>query len=415
VSLLSGFYPALILSGYKPVIVLKNVAFANTTRSRRVWIRKTLTVSQFVIAQFFIIATLIVGKQIRFTLNKDLGFKKDAIINFSAPFNYDNPDNKQFVLQQKLKVIPGIKQISLAGPPPASNSRNISTMKFNKDGKEIETSVEVKRADTGYFNLYQMKLVAGRNLQQSDTVREYVTNVAYTKFLGYKNPADIIGKSIGHGEGKVPVVGVLADINTRSLHETIQPLIYACEARMHTTFHIALPTGKENTDIWKTTIGKIEKAWKEVYPEEEFTYTFFDKSIEQFYKKEQQTAGLLNWCMGLTIFISCLGLLGLALYTTTQRTKEIGVRKVLGASVTQIVSLLSKDFVQLVLLAFIIAAPIAWWAMHKWLEDFAYRTNISWWIFGLSGMAMFMIALLTLSIQTIKSAIANPVKSLRTE
>jgi hypothetical protein len=368
-----------------------------------------------VIAQFFIIATLIVGKQIRFTLNKDLGFRKDAIINFHVPFNNDRSENKQFVLQQKLQAVPGIKQISLAGPPPASSSLSITTIKFNKDGKEIETSVQLKQADTSYFNLYQMKLVAGRNLQQSDTAREYIANVAYTKFLGYKHPADIIGKTVDRGDGKIPIVGVLADVNTRSLHETIQPLVYTCQAKQHTTFHIALPRGENNTDSWKATISKIQAAWKEVYPEEEFTYTFFDKSIEKFYKKEQEIASLLNWCMGLTIFISCLGLLGLAIYTTTQRTKEIGVRKVLGASVTQIVSLLSKDFVQLVLIAFVIAAPVAWWAMHKWLQDFAYRTNISWWIFGLSGTAMVIVALVTLSFQTVRSATANPVKSLRTE
>ncbi len=170
-----------------------------------------------------------------------------------------------------------------------------------------------------------------------------------------------------------------------------------------------------NTDSWKATIAGIETAWKEVYPEEEFKYEFFDESIAKFYKKEQQTASLLNWSAGLAIFISCLGLLGLVIYTTTQRTKEIGVRKVLGASATQIVSLLSKDFIQLVIVGFAIAAPLAWWAMHRWLEDFAYRTNISWWVFALSGILMALIALLILSIHTIRAALSNPVKSLRTE
>src|SRR4030095_173152 len=174
VSILSGFYPALILSGYKPALVLKNLAGANTTQSRRVWIRKTLTVTQFVIAQFFIIATMVVGKQIRFSINKDMGFKKDAIITFRVPYNYQHPDDTQFILQQKLKSVPGIQKLSLAGPPPANLGVNISTMKFNKNGKEVESSVEVKEADTAYFDLYRMKLIAGRNLQQSDTLKEYV-------------------------------------------------------------------------------------------------------------------------------------------------------------------------------------------------------------------------------------------------
>jgi len=416
VSVLSGFYPALVLSGYQPVLVLKNLAFANAAQSRKVWIRKTLTISQFVIAQFFIIATVVVGKQIRYSLNKDMGFKKDAIIYFNAPYNYQHPDSKQFVLQEKLKSIPGIQKMSLGGLPPAHNGVNISTVKaIDKSGKEVESSVEMKLADTNYFALYNLKLVAGRNLRQSDTLKEYVINQNYARLLGYQNPADIIGHTLNRGSSKVPIVGVFADIHTKSLHTPIQPLAFSSEAKHQYTFHIALPPNGANTDGWKKTIAAIGNAWREVYPEEEFTYEFVDESISKFYKKEQDTANLLNWSTGLAIFISCLGLLGLVIYTTTQRTKEIGVRKVLGASVAQIVSLLSKDFVQLVLIAFVIAAPVAWWAMHKWLEDFAYRTSISWWIFGLSGAAMIVAAFLTLSIQTIKAAMASPMKSLRTE
>ncbi len=159
----------------------------------------------------------------------------------------------------------------------------------------------------------------------------------------------------------------------------------------------------------------MEKDWKDIYPDFDFNYSFFDKTIERFYESERNISRLLVWATGLAIFISCLGMLGLVIYTTTQRTKEIGVRKVLGASVAQIVSLLSKDFMQLVILAFIIAAPLAWWALNKWLEDFAYRTSVSWWVFAGGGLIMLMIALFTLSIQTVRSAIANPVKSLRTE
>lgn len=416
VSLLAGFYPAMILSGYRPVLVLKNIAYANTAQSRKAWIRKTLTITQFVIAQFFIIATMVVGKQIRFSLNKDMGFKKDAIINFYAPYNRQHPDNKQFVLQQKLKAIPGIQKLSLAGPPPASSGVDISTMKgISKNGKDVETSVEMKQADTNYFDLYKMKLLAGRSLQQSDTVKEFVINETYARFLGYKNLAGIIGQTLEHDGKKVPIVGVMADIHTKSLHKAIQPLAYSSENHSHPTFHVALMPGGENTDNWKKTIAAIGAAWKEVYPDEDFDYQFFDQSIAKFYKKEQDTAGLLNWCTGLAVFISCLGLLGLVIYTTTHRTKEIGVRKVLGASVTQIVTLLSKDFMILVLLAFVIAAPLAWWGMNKWLEDFAYRTTFNWWIFALSGSSMLVVALLTLSIQTIRSAVVNPVKSLRTE
>ena len=416
VSILSGFYPALVLSGYKPALVLKNLSHANSAQTRKVWIRKTLTVTQFVIAQFFIIATVVVGKQIRFSLSQDMGFKKDAIITFKTPYDYQHPDNKQFVLQQKLRSIPGIQMMSLAGPPPAYQGYNISTMKMiGKNGKEIESSVEVKQADTNYFGLYKMKLLAGRNVQQSDTTKEYVINETYARILGYNDPSAIIGQMLNRGDRKIPIVGVLADIHTKSLHSPIQPLAFASEAKEHYIFHIALPPNAENTDSWKKTIAGIGNAWKEIYPDEEFTYEFLDESIAKFYKKEQDTANLLNWSTGLAIFISCLGLLGLVIFTTTQRMKEIGVRKVLGASVSQIVSLLSRDFLGLVLLAFIIAAPLAWWAMNKWLQDFAYRTTFSWWIFAASGALMLIIALLTISIQTVRSAVANPVRSLRTE
>jgi ABC-type antimicrobial peptide transport system permease subunit len=405
----------MVLSGYKPISVLKNFAYANTAQSRRAWIRKILTVSQFMIAQFFIIATLVVGKQIRFSLNKDMGFNKEAIINFNVPFNFQAPDNKQFVLQEKLKTIPGIQRLSLGGAPPAYQGYNVSTMKFNNDGKQTETSVEVKQADTAYFALYKMKLDAGRNLQQSDTLKEFVINETYARSLGYKDPSAIVGQMLEKSGMKIPIVGVLADFHTKSLHSPIQPLAFSCEAKQHTTFHVALAPKGSDTNGWKTTIAKIETAWKQVYPDEEFHYDFLDQSIARFYKRELDVSNLLNWSTGLTVFISCLGLLGLVIYTTTQRTKEIGVRKVLGASVGQIVSLLSKDFVVLVMGGFALAAPLAWWAMNKWLADFAYRTSISWWIFAITGITMIVMALLTLSIQTIRSAVANPAKSLRTE
>jgi len=411
VSICAGFYPAILLSSFRPVMVLKNLAYSNTSSSRRALVRKVLTVSQFVIAQFFIIATIMVGKQIQYTLNKDLGFRKDAIIFFTAPLNYDNPDGKRFALQEKLKSIPGIQAISLAGMPPASGSTTIQTMKFNKDGKEIETSVEIKNADTNYIRLYNIKLLAGRNLQQSDTTKEYVVNEAYARFLGFQRPADIVGKSI---EGKAPIVGVVANVYTKSLHQVINPVAFTSAARYHSTFHIALPPMNTNNE-WKNTISKIHGAWSEVYPEEDFNYSFVDESIAKFYEKEQNTERLLNWCTCLSILISCLGLLGLVIFTTNNRIKEIGVRKVLGATVTQIVSLISKDFMQLVILAFVITVPLAWMAMHNWLQDFAYRTSMSWWVFVISGGLMFLIALLVLSIQIIRAAQLNPVKSLRTE
>ncbi|MEI9908192.1 MAG: FtsX-like permease family protein [Bacteroidota bacterium] len=415
VTLLSGFYPALVLSKFKPAQVIKNQSQVYSGKTRKALLRRSLTISQFVIAQFFIIATILVSKQIQYAINKDMGFRKDAIINFSAPWNAPGKD-KRFVLLNKLQAIPEIAMVSLGGSTPAAFGYSSTTMKYNDGKKEIETTVGIKYADDTYFKLYNMQLVAGRLPLQNDTVvTEYIINETFAKFLGFKTADQAVGKVLDRGEKKVPISGVLKDFHDKSIHSAIKPLAYSNVKGNSSTYHILLKTGNGDKTAWKKAIAKMESDWKEVYPEFEFKYSFFDKTIESFYKAEQNISRLLVWATGLTIFISCLGMLGLVIYTTTQRAKEIGVRKVLGASVSQIVSLLSKDFLQLVILAFIIAAPLAWWVMNKWLADFAYRTQLNWWIFIMGGFIMIFMALFTLSIQTVRAAITNPVKSLRTE
>jgi putative ABC transport system permease protein len=414
VSFLSGFYPALILSKYNPALVLKNQAYTGTAGTRKALLRKGLTVSQFFIAQVFVMATLVSVKQISYMVNKDMGFKKDAIIFFSAPFNFqnfNNPDSKRYVLLNDLRSITGIDIISMGDAAPSSNGWNMTTMSYKDGKKEIETEVRLKMGDTNYLKLYNIKLLAGRNVGQSDTVKEYVINETYMHILGFQKPNDALNKNIN----SMPIVGVMADFNQQSLHEPVKALAFASQNKYSYTFHVALKSQSEDGTAWKATIKKIETAFKKNYPEEEFNYEFFDERIAKFYKSEQDLAHLLKWATGLAIFISCMGLLGLVIYTTNLRTKEIGVRKVLGASVSNIVSLLSKDFVLLVMIAFVIAAPLSWWAMNTWLQNFAYRTSINWWVFAVSGLSMIIIALITLSIQTIKAAMANPVKSLRTE
>jgi putative ABC transport system permease protein len=416
VTLLAGTYPSIILARYNPALVLKNLGANRFGPGGKVWLRKTLTVTQFAIAQFFIIAALVVAKQISYSLHLEMGFRKDAIINFQTPYNFANPDRKQFILLEKLKSIPGIEQISLAGPPPASTNRTISTLSFHRDEKDIETSVEMKDADTSYIQLYQLKLLAGRNLRQSDTVSEFLVNLSCLKALGYSHPEDIVGKFTGKGTQKeIQIVGVIDDFHSKSTHELITPLVLTCEAQHHHFFHVALKTKGQNTQGWRSTISQIEKAWKEIYPSDNFSYDFFDQSIAQFYTQDQDLSQLLNFSTALAILISCLGLLGLVMYSTARRTREIGVRKVLGASLSQIVALLSKEFLFLVLLAFLLAAPLAWWMARRWLSDFSYQTPVSWWLFPLSALLLLVFALIALSFQTLRAAMANPVKSLRTE
>jgi ABC-type antimicrobial peptide transport system permease subunit len=288
-------------------------------------------------------------------------------------------------------------------------------MKYKDGKKEIESDVQQKYGDSNYIKLYGLKLLAGKNISTTDTVRSYLINETYARILGFQKPEQAIGKNIEWSNKQIPIAGVVSDFIQKSLHEPVKPLTIASWNNPERNFSIALQPQNAAGTAWKTTITKIEKAFKKVYPEDDFDYSFFDEDIAKYYTAEQNISSLLKWSTALAIFISCLGLLGLVIFTTTQRTKEIGVRKVLGASVSQIVSLISKDFILLVLFAFLIAAPLAWIGMNRWLENFAFRTEISWWIFLSGGAIMIVIALLTLGFQTIKAAIANPVKSLRTE
>ncbi len=414
VTLLSGFYPSLVLSSYKPVTILKGQGGTSTTGTRNAWLRKTLTVSQFVVAQFFVMATILVSKQISYSLNKDLGFKKDAIAYFGTDYNDTIQAHKNTLLNM-LRDIPEIKMISLSYTSPSSGNGSNETMKYRDGKKEIETDVEEKFGDTNYIKLYGIKLLAGRNLSASDTVKEVLINETYMHVLGFQNPQNVIGKYIDWNDKIVPVVGVVGDFNQKSLHEPIKPLLITSDVRNEYLMSLLLQPQNADGTTWKTALDKSEKAFKQVYPNGDFWSGFFDEDIAKWYTQEQNLSTLLTWATGLAVLISCLGLLGLVMFITTHRRKEIGVRKVLGATTSQLVTLLSKDFVQLVLIAFVIATPLAWLGMNKWLQNFAYRTNISWWIFGVTGLLMIVLAFITLSFQTIKAAIANPVKSLRTE
>jgi putative ABC transport system permease protein len=415
VSLFSGFYPAWVLTRFNAVAALKNQRSSSNTRGAKVILRKSLTVSQFIIAQFFIIATLLVSKQINFAINKDMGFRKEAVLNIRAPWGSKQKSTRQALLQ-KIRSIPEIDFVSLGGQTPAAAGYNSTTMKYS-DGKSIvESTIEIKVGDSSYFKVYNLPLVAGRSPRDGDSsYAEFAINESFAKLMGLKKPEDAVGKLIEVGSNKVEVVGLLKDFNTKSIHKKIEPLAISNVAQQHFNFHLLLKPKTGNSDQWKSAIAKLENAWKEVYPEEDFSYEFYDEKIAGFYKSEQNMAKLMKWATGLAILISCLGMLGLVIYTTNQRVKEIGVRKVLGASVAQIITLLSKEFISLVLIAFVIAVPVAWWAFSSWLNNFAFKTELSWWIFVIGGLLMLAGALFTLSFQTIKAALANPVKALRSE
>jgi ABC-type antimicrobial peptide transport system permease subunit len=383
VSLFSGIYPALILSSFKPVNILKNQLVAGKANTGRLFFRKTLTVSQFVIAQFFIIATLIVGKQIHYELTKDMGFKKEAIIYFGTNFT-DTTTAKRKVLLQKFKAIPEIANVSLAGFPPSTNGSLGDFLTYKTGDKEITTNVRIKPADTNYIKLYGIKLLAGTNVTASDTTSSLLINEQYCQILGFKNPQEAIGKYVesnNFGGEKIPIAGVFANFIQGSLHDEIMPLVIFNNPEWELTFNVALmPQNAEGT-VWKSAINKIKKSFKKIYPDTDLEIHFLDESIAEYYTAEQNISRLLKWATGLAIVISCLGLFGLVIYTTNQRTKEIGIRKVVGASVSQIITLLSKDFLKLILIAFIIAIPIVWLAANKWLQNFAFKIDLSVLIF----------------------------------
>ena len=416
VAVVSGLYPALILSSYQPVQVLKGGDHQSLNHKGSFNLRKTLTITQFVIAQFFVIATLLVSKQIHYVLNKDLGFKKDAVLYIRTPSNSVNTNLKD-VFYTKVKAIPQVAVVSMASDAPSSNNTHSTTFTYHTGKTVHETDVELKYADPDYIDVYQLKLLAGRNLQAHDSTGAYIINQTYSNFLGFGTPQEAIGKMVEVNEEQVPIIGVVADFYQKSLQYAIKPaaICYSKSSRHMRTLNIALKPEISGADNWKTAISKMEAAWHEVYPEENFEYRFVDESIARFYKSEQNLGKLLQWATGLSILISCLGLLGLAIYTTSQRTKEIGVRKVMGASVSQIVALLSTDFIKLIVLAFFIAAPIAWYFLHQWLQDFAYHTSLNLWPFAATMVATVLVAMLTMSMQIIKAAIGNPVKSLRSE
>jgi len=410
VSFLSGLYPALILSGYQPAVVLKTQSFITPNETRHAWIRKGLTVTQFVIAQFFVIATFMVSKQISYSLNSDLGFDKDGIITFTLPRDTVSSHRQQ--LLNTINAMPEVEIASTGFFSPADEGVSFTNISY-APMPEVKEQVQIRWGDPNYLNVYKIKLMAGRNVGPSDSIKEFIINNRYAKLLGFQQPEDAIGKLLNFNMKQIPIVGVMQDFHDQSMRAPITAMVLG--GNNGEFFHVRLKPNLPGSNNWQHAINKIQKAYKHIYPEEDFDFHFFDETIASMYTSEQHTAQLLSWATGLAILISCLGLLGLVMFTINTRSKEIGIRKILGATVAHIVSILSKDLIRLVLVAFVIAAPLAWWAMYKWLQDFAYRTAMSWWVFLVCGSAMLVIALITLSIHTIKAATSNPVKSLRTE
>jgi putative ABC transport system permease protein len=412
VSILSGLYPALVLSGFKPAQALKSQI--NNRNSSGFFMRKGLVVVQFFISQFFIIGTIVLISQTNYFQSKDMGFRKDAIINIPIP-EQENPaadstNSKMRSLKTEIDRLSGVEQSSLCYAPPASGNRSGTGFIMEGETDDKRKDTQVKAADSNYISLYDLKLLAGTSLPESDTIAGYVVNRKFAEVAGFNDPNDIVGKRVRIWRKTQPVVGVVENFHTGSLRDQIGATVLLSRISNYSNLSIRV-----NAESFQTTLPEIKKLWEETYPNHIFDYSFLDENIRNFYEGEQRTSVLIMIFTSLAIFIGCLGLFGLVTFMANQKTKEIGVRKVLGASVESIMFMFSKEFLLLIVIGFVLAAPLAWFVMNEWLSQFAYRIDLSVWIF-ITGMGVtLVVALLTVGYRSLRAATANPVKSLRYE
>ena len=410
-TLLAGLYPARVLASYLPALSLKGIA-----QKSRSTLRRGLIVFQFVVSLVFIIGSIVIGKQIRFMRTTDKGFNTDAVItlNHWGP----PPQDKLRVLAQQLKTIPGVEKVLLQSHAPMGFAQMTSSFfHVEKDTAEVEATVEIGNDE--FVPFYQLRLVAGRNMLHSDSAREVVINETMARALGFQTPQKAIGQPVsGHGRYAVTpfsIAGVVADFHMESFHNAIKPAVIVNWPDFIEGLAVRLSPAVKTPEQVKEVLARMGTTWKTVYPDEPFKFSFLNESITWLFAQEQNTAWLATVAMIITIFISCMGLFGLAMFSAERRVKEIGIRKVMGARVGQIVLLLNRDFIALVCLALLIASPLAWYFAHQWLQDFVYRTSISWWVFILAGAGAICIALATVSYQAVRAALANPVEALRNE
>jgi putative ABC transport system permease protein len=407
VTALSGIYPSMILSGFRPALALKNKINAVSTSG--ITLRRGLVILQFAISQILIIGTIIAVSQMNYVRSADLGFNKNAVLVLNG--NSDSTSvARQPAFKDQLLRIPGVQSVSLNTDPPSSDNNWGTNFAFDYRPDEKFT-VFLKFSDPEYFTTYGLHLIAGRVFEKSDTIREVVINETLMRKLGVKNPRDILGKSIRLGRNSwKPIVGVVRDFKTNSLREEVKPLLISTSNKNYGSAAIKLNT----TDI-SGVQAAIQATWDKFYPEYANTATFFDESIARFYQQENQLSTLYKIFAGLAIFISCLGLYGLVSFMAIQKTKEVGIRKVLGASAANIVYLFSREFTILISAAFLIAAPVAYYMMNDWLNHFVYRVSIGISVFAAAVVVSILIAWLTVGYKAIRAALANPVLALRRE
>jgi len=418
VTLLSGFYPGWLIGRFQAVSLLKGQFFGQKqSKNNRGGLRKSLIVFQFFIAQAFIIGALVVGRQLHFMLSNNLGFDRDAVVLTSIPYRtMSNPayKNGQFLLAEALKKLPEVENIALGDPLFSGSFSSNTHGRTNEKGEKLEAVLYQKTADTSLINFYRLPILAGKNLPPSDTTREYVINETAAKNFGFASPEAAIGRLVTEQGGSThEIVGVVADFHNLGFEAKIQAVAFLANTSNLTDLNIKLASRKPSD--WPAALQKIEAEWSKIYPDDPFERRFYDQTLEEMYAADLSMGRFINLSTVVAIFISCLGLFGLATFTAFRRTKEIGIRKVLGASAASVVQLLSREFLGLVVIGFVLAAPISVYFLGKWLENYAYRVELEWWLIAVAGLTAVVIAFLTVGFQSVKAALANPVTSLRSE
>lgn len=409
IGITAGLYPALVLSGFKPIATL-NGRFSKSKRG--ILLRKGLVITQFTISIVLIIGTVIVYNQLSYMRSQKLGFQKKQmlVVNFH---NDNEVRHRAELIKNELRKIPNVVSATASRGIPGFGNGNRDCKLENKAGTMQQMLINLYEVDYDFIPQFEIKLAAGRTFSKSfgtDTAQAIVINEAAAKILGYRTPAEAIGRNFSQDERTGKIIGVLKNFHFQSLQETIQPLCMRINPKLTSMFTLKIQPSNISA-----TIAAIESKWKTLVPERPFNYAFVDETFNEQYTAQVNFGNLFMYFAVLAICISCMGLFGLASYGTIQRTREIGIRKVFGASVTDIVNMLSIEFLQLVIISSLIAFPLAWFAMNKWLQDFAYRIAIGWWVFALAGVIALVIAFATVSFQAVKAAIANPVDSLRSE
>lgn len=411
IGIVSGIYPALFMSSFQPIKTLKGLFKVG---GGSISFRKALVVTQFAISIILIITTFIVFQQLHYIQTRALGFDKERVVTM----NYTNEVGKQYEsFRTELLQNTSFKDVTRSSRIPTGRLLdNMGASVSNGDSlKPVVADIKYVNTDYDFLNTFGIPMATGRFFSRdygTDTL-SYVLNQAAVKAIGWKNDQDAIGKDFVYGGTKGHVIGVMKDFHFESMHQAIVPMVLIMLPPRNTYFNnLSVKISGGNTTA---ALGIMERSWKKFFPETPFEYTFLDESFDRLYQSEQRQATIFTSFACIAIFIACLGLFGLSAFAISQRVKEIGVRKVLGASTGGLVGLLAKDFLKLVAVAAIMAFPIAWYAMNSWLKDFAYRVSIQWWVFIAAGVLAALIAFITVSFQAIKAASANPVKSLRTE